>query len=195
MGVILAVQKWESNAALIADVYRLGYIRGRVFDATPGRQGGWWADLNRVATEDIAIEYNPGFDFRALPIPGETFDAVAFDPPYKLNGTPAMGEMDDRYGVDRVSTLEERRLLMWAGFKECTRVLKPGGYLLAKCMDQVCSGKVRWQTDWYTEWADLLGLVKVDRFDMLGHHIPQPMEGRKQRHAHGRPSTLLVFRK
>jgi hypothetical protein len=38
---VLAVAAWPTNAELIADVARLGYIRGRVWDATYGR-GVWW---------------------------------------------------------------------------------------------------------------------------------------------------------
>jgi hypothetical protein len=80
------------------------------------------------------------------------------------------------------------------GLTECSRVLKIGGHLLAKCMDQVCSGQVRWQTDVLTARAVELGHRKVDRFDLLGGGRPQP-NGRGQVHAYGRPSTLLVFRK
>ena len=95
---------------------------------------------------------------------------------------------------------------MLEGFRECVRISSK--WILVKCQDQVCSGQMRWQTDWFTDYAKGLAfqgvkLRKVDRFDMIGHAIPQPGIGlpeddpryRKQKHAHGRGSTLLVFQK
>lgn len=108
------------------------------------------------------------------------------------SGTPASGEFDERYGVDVISTWQERHELIRAGITECARVLRAGGMFLLKCQDQVCSGHVRWQTDEFTRHAESLGLVKVDRFDLIGGR-PQP-EGRRQVHARRNTSTLLVFR-
>lgn len=193
MGLVRAAYTWRNNADLMVDVHRLGYIRGRVFDATPGRSGLWWDGI--VADSSLTIELNKGQDFRDLQIPSYSYETVAFDPPYKLSGTPAMGDMDARYGLDRYSPMYLRKGVMQRGFYECSRILVYNGHLLAKCQDQVSSGEVRWQTDWYTEWAETIGLKKVDRFDLLGKAIPQPMDGRTQRHAHGRASSLLVFRK
>lgn len=192
---------WPSNAHLIEDVATLGYLRKEwtILDPTYG-EGVFWRrwrpDAHNLAGSDLDPAKSPcgsGVDFTALPWPEAAFDAVVLDPPYKLNGTSA--EVGDaRYGVHVKATWQERHQLIRDGITECTRVLRPGGYLLLKCQDQVCSGKVRWQTYEFTFHAYGLGLALVDRFDLLGTSRPQP-SGRRQVHAHGRPSTLLVFQR
>jgi hypothetical protein len=76
----------------------------------------------------------------------------------------------------------------------CTRVLAPKGYLLVKCQNQVCSGKVRWQVDAMSAVAEREGLEKVDQLEYLNTPRPQPGD-RRQVHARRNHSTLLVFRK
>jgi hypothetical protein len=197
-GVVVAAKAWPSNAHLIADVARLGYLDGRVLDPTYGR-GKWWTiwQPDVLTMSDIAPPADSPAtraDFTNLWHADGTFDAVAFDPPYKLNGRPDP-TVDEPYGVHQPATRDERMQLCRDGIAECARVLKPRGYLLVKCQDQVNGGKVRWQTIDFTMHAAAHGLTLVDRFDLLGKHRPQPMDGRRQEHAHGRPSTLLVFRK
>ena len=79
------------------------------------------------------------------------------------------------------------------GIDECVRVLEPNGVLLVKCQDQVCSGRVRWQTREFVGVAERAGCDLVDMFQ-LGGHRPQP-PGRRQMHARRNYSTLLVLRK
>lgn len=197
---VRAVQAWPTNADLIFDCWRLGYVHGDVYDATPGSESLWTRLLVSPASTPLlgirSVSDNLWRDdFRDLTIEDESFDTVLFDPPYKLNGTPAMGEMDKRYGIEVPTSMNERLNLIHGGFTECARILRHKGHLLVKCQDQVCSGRMVWQTDGLTTHGILIGLHKVDRFDMLGHSIPQPMAGRRQRHAHGRGSTLLVLQK
>lgn len=211
---ILAVKRWRDNADMIADVYRLGYIEGQVYDATPGDAGAlWWRDIPHV--ESTAITHLGGvvlhhpwvvlndekLDFTKMPFANGEFDTVAYDPPYKLNGNPdGLPELSSRYGVEVPTRPGDRILLLVNGLKECARISSK--WLLVKCQDQVCNGHVYWQTDILTEAARRCGFTKVDRFDLIGHSIPQPMgkskrypNGRKQRHAWGRGSTLLVFKR
>lgn len=205
---VLAAQRWATNGDLIADVARLGYLETSdlILDPTWGL-GRWWTqwqpDDGGLIGSDIDPTKSPlgySVDFRTMAWAADRFDAVAFDPPYKLNGT-ATKSVDGRYGVDIYAGPNERHLLITDGMTECTRVLKPGGILLVKCQDQVCSGRIWWQTDLFTTHANSLGLTKVDRFDLLGGGRPQPARTRKdgkpsvQQHAYGRPSTLLIFRK
>jgi hypothetical protein len=89
---------------------------------------------------------------------------------------------------------QDKHQLIRDGITEAARVLRVGGYLLLKCQDQVCSGRPRWQTIEFTNHAATVGFDLVDRFDRIGTTRPQP-PGRIQRHAHGRPSTLLVLSK
>lgn len=190
---VLAAHTWRNNAEMIADVARLGYLNGHVMDATYGETGGFWTIWrpDGLVAHDLKVD---GVDFTALPELDATYHAVVFDPPYKLSGTPASAGFDTRYGVDQYVRWQDRMLLILRGVAECGRVVKPGGHLLVKCMDQVCSGQMRWQTDAVTRKAQESGFRKVDRFDLLGKFRPQPA-GRSQVHARGRPSTLLVFRK
>lgn len=195
--VVLATQEWASNAELIADCARLGYLREewRTLDPTYGYGTFWklWAPKRLVATDlDPRKSRRDPVDFTAMPWSDRSFDAVVFDPPYKLNGTPDGAGVDERYGVHKPTDWRERMALIRKGIEECTRVLRDG-YLLLKCQDQVCSGKVRWQTLDFTRHAEFLGLGLVDRFDFLSYR-PQP-NGRRQVHARRNSSSLLVFKR
>ncbi len=201
---VLAAHTWRNNAELIADVARLGYLHGRVLDPTYGLGTFWklWKPDELVACDIDPAKSPIGYsvDFMAFPCvagiePG-SFDAVVFDPPYKLNGTPD-GAIDSRYGVHEVRTADQRMDLMVHGAGRLKYMVRVGGHVLVKCQDQVNSGRMWWQTDMISNIVrgDLRQFVKVDRFDLLGNHRPQPMDGRTQKHAHGRPSTLLVFKR
>ncbi len=85
---VLAVKRWKTNAELIVDAQRLGYIKGLVFDATPGYEGLWWKYVQDIPGIVIRRNWRGLSDFRNLPYDRYTFDTVAFDPPYKLNGNP-----------------------------------------------------------------------------------------------------------
>ncbi len=196
---VLAATAWRTNGELIAEVARLGYLQRdwTTLDPTWGR-GTWWNEWrpHDLTGHDIDPAKAPdghSTDFRQLPHPDRAFAAVAYDPPYKLNGTPTH-QVDDRYGVaGGYTSAADRHQLILDGLTECTRVLAASGILLVKCQDQVNAGAVRWQTDLVTQRAHELGLAKVDAFLMLGHR-PQP-EGRRQVHARRNYSTLFVFQK
>lgn len=189
---VMAANNWKSNAHLIADVARLGYLHEdwTTLDPTYGL-GNWWTIFKpkKLYKHDL-YTLETRTDFRKLPYAGRVFKAIAFDPPYKLNGTD-QGE-GARYGVAKPMEWKAKMQMIREGITECERVLKPYGFLLVKCQDQVCSGKVRWQTIDFTNHAHAVGLDLVDRFDFFGGYRPQPA-GRNQVHARGRGSTLLVF--
>jgi hypothetical protein len=213
-----AAHAWPSNAELIAGVAQLGHLKSDwlTLDPTYG-EGVFWKLFRpkRLIRHDTVAHKAPDgvVDFRCLPYRDETFDAVVFDPPYKLNGRPDP-EVDERYGVHILARWQDRIQMCLDGLAEQVRVTKKGGRVLMKCQDQVCSGKVRWQTDIFTQAAWMWGCEKVDEMLLLGHGRPQPATrphktcgGRgcdgcedgcievKQQHAAYRPSTLLVFRR
>lgn len=185
---ILAATAWPTNADMIVDVARLGYLHGRVLDATYGR-GRWWTKYrpDELVAHDIRLD---GIDFRQLPHADGTFNAVCFDPPYKLNGTPT-DDVDGPYGVDVIDTRDGRHQLMYDGMAECARVLAPEGYLLMKCQDQVNGGRVNWQTHMFAKKGEELELRLVDELFMLAYR-PQP-HGTRQVHARRNMSALLVM--
>lgn len=143
---VLAAHDWPTNAHLIEDVARLGYITDDdlVLDMTYGR-GGFWARYRppRLVTVDINTEAHIRADNRRLPVRDRAFDVAVFDPPYKLNGTPALGDFDARYGIEEVTRWQDRMDRIDDGLIAASRALTIGGRLLVKCQDQVCSGQVR----------------------------------------------------
>lgn len=189
---VLAVGTWRNNAALIADVARLGYLDGTVLDATHG-EGTFWRDWQpaQLTTNDLHKPADLNADYRYLPFPARSFDAVVFDPPYKLSGTPALGTFDHRYGIEHPTSCADRLDDITAGAVECYRVARR--HLLVKVQDQVAGGQVRWQTDLVTRAVEAHGGVKVDRFDLPSTPRPQP-GGRPQRTARRNASQLLVFK-
>lgn len=194
--VVPAAYAWQTNGHLIADVAQLGYLAGHVCDLTYGEGGFWtvWRPDQLTCHDKYRGDAVDGVDFRSLPEADGTYDTVVFDPPYKLNGTPALGQTDVRYGTNRPMRWQTRMVTILRGTKEAVRVTKAGGHTLVKCQDQVVSGHVRWQTQLVTAMAQRNGARLVDRFDLLDGGRSQPAD-RRQVHAHGRPSTLLVFRK
>lgn len=189
---VLAATAWRTNAEMIDACRELGYLSDDVatLDPTFGKGNFWkrWRPATLVA-HDLKLD---GVDFRQLPELDDSFGAVVFDPPYKLNGTPT-ADIDERYGVDIVSSRGDRHDLIRAGIDECARVLAPNGWLLIKCQDQVNGGKVRWQTREFADHAEQKhGLRLVDALIMIGGR-PQPA-GRSQLHARRNYSTMLVLR-
>lgn len=145
-------------------------------------------------------------DFRRAPFRPRSIRTVFYDPRYKLNGTPTEDEdgPDERYGADDPKPWREIMAEMGDGLAHIAEgrdgmaieyglagLVAPGGRLLAKCQNQVCSGRVRFQSDLLTKRAELAGLEKVDQLDYEVHRS-QP-EGRRQKNAESNYSTLLIF--
>lgn len=184
----------KTNADLMVNVMNLGYVGRLVLDATYGG-GGFWNKVRPellVASDIKLTDGNLCSDFTCLPFIENTFDTVVLDGPYKLGGTPSLSEFDERYGIDVPTRWQDRNELIKRGITDCIRVARK--YVLIKCQDQVSSGHVRWQTREFTDHAESCGTILVDRFDLLGHRMPQP-PGRSQKHARRNTSTLLVMEK
>lgn len=204
---VRAIGTRSSNAAAIVDCRTLGYLNDHdsILDPTYGLGRFWsiWrpyrlvrSDLNPARSAD-----GVSVDVRAMPWPDDLFDAVVFDPPYKLNGTstgrgPAASDED--YGVHLYQGREERHQFIRDGITECVRVVRHRGYLLVKCMDQVNGGRKRWQTRIFADHAESLGCRLVDMLHVQGYRA-QPKTNRdgtprRQQHAAADYSTLLVLR-
>lgn len=89
-----------------------------------------------IACDGRRIEVKPDIlgDFRKMPFPDASFRLVVFDPPH-LKRAGEKSWMKAKYGkLDRETWREDLR----AGFAECFRVLKPGGFLVFKwCEEQI----------------------------------------------------------
>lgn len=190
---ILSATHWPTNSELIADCARLGYIKGRVLDPTFGK-GNWWKKYRpeNLTTGDLYTRADVKLDFTCLPFPDFSFDTVAYDGPYKLNGTPT-DYVDTRYGVGTYTRWQDRMTLLENGVRECVRVVAKKGFLLVKCMDQVVSGKVVFQTDMLTGQAWAWGLTKVDELLFMTNPREQPHE--RQVHSRRNYSVLMVFQR
>ncbi len=194
---VMAIDSYRTNGELVAACASLGYLRPelRTLDPTWGRGRFWTAWRPQVlVAHDLRPELSPtgqGVDATSLPYEDRSFDQVVLDGPYKLNGRPDAAT-DARYGVHEPARWQDRMELLRAMLREGARVLCRG-CLLFKCQDQVCSGKVRWQTIAMVEEAERCGLGLVDRLDFLSYR-PQP-EGRRQLTARRNSSAMLVFRR
>lgn len=188
---VLTAEAWATNGHLMADVARLGYLNGRVLDATWG-MGVFWREC--APAELVGMDLDPTkaphvrADFRALPFAAGSFDVVVFDPPYKLNGRPTEAA-DGRYGVHVPASPAGRMGLIFDGLADCLRVARH--HVLVKCQDEVVSGHKVWQTQEIPRWAEQHGWKLVDRFDRLGRPRDQPH--RRQVHTRQNYSTLLVL--
>ena len=213
--IVYAATAWETNAQMIADVARLGYLKDtdRILDPTYGR-GGWWrvwkpgpgAVVGRTPTSIWFLAVGLGafppareaWDFRHMGYRDEQFDAVTFDPPYVATGgreTSGIKGMNDAYGMTEApATPQGVQDDINAGLAECYRVVKKGGIVLVKCQDYVSSGKLFPGTHHTLTHAYALGFQLVDRFEHLSGPRPQP-ERDRQVHARRNLSTLLILRR
>jgi hypothetical protein len=89
---ITAMTWWPSNAEMMYDLVRIGYVdpRRKIVDLTYGR-GTWWTmlraeghKLRGLVEHDVSID---GVDFRQqLPHRARSAHTVTFDPPYVSTG-------------------------------------------------------------------------------------------------------------
>jgi hypothetical protein len=195
---VLAATAWRTNAELIADCARLGYLQSDwlTLDPTYGK-GTWWNAWRplQLWAHDLADD---GVDFRALPYPDATFDAAVFDPPYVCVGgrqTSTIPGYHARYGLtDAPKTPAGLQEVINGGLDELHRVMKPKKFVLAKCQDYVWSGRLWLGTHHTLTHALAIGFEVVDRLEHLSGVRPQP-PGRRQLHARRNLSTLFVLRR
>lgn len=205
MTLLMAATRWRSNAHLIEDCHKLGYLRDEwlTLDPTYGK-GTWWKRYRptRLITHDRAID---GTDFRSLHYRDGAFMAIAYDPPYVAKGgraTSGIKTMDELYGIgeDAEPTPQTMQGLMDDGLTEMWRLLDGGGFCLYKEKMYVSSGKL-WPGLFLSKaHADKLGFELVDMAVMITGGPPEPKtRGGKpagpQQHFRNNYSTLLVLQK
>lgn len=210
---ILAAGTWPTNAALILDCHRLGYLtdESAVLDPTYGK-GNWWTLWRpaQLVAHDLKLD---GSDFRHLPYPDGAFQQIAYDPPYVAKGgreTSGIKTMDEAYGQDTCpATPALLQDLINDGLAEMFRLCGLGGRVLVKCQSYVSSGSL-WPGAYLTlEHALSLGKTEevpyqfkvLDILQHVGDPGPQPERTRKdgapvvQQHARNNYSTMYALRK
>jgi len=199
--------KQGTNADLFPDILRLYIADGSdILDLTYGR-GVFWRNIpdDRYVVTKNDIEDGRGstsYDFRELPAAwNESFDAVILDPPYLYTGGFATlrDSIDRGYrnrerarsGIHGVAAVHQ----MYAqAYIEAYRVLKRGGFLIVKCMDQVMSGKQTWMHTELFRLGEILGFKVKDLFVMVANSTPT-MRHTIQKHARRNHSYFLVLTK
>lgn len=184
---VFAAFPWPSNAELIAAVHELGYLNDddHVLDPTY-EKGVWWKTWRpeKLTTHHRAVD---GSDFRSLPYPDGSFDAIAFDPPYVCPGgrkTSTVKEMHGRYGMAEGGFTDpnfrnpaELQQIINDGLTEMVRLVRSartknaGGIILAKCQNYIWGGHLWEGAELTRDHAKSLGLVVVDRLEVAGLHI------------------------
>ena len=198
--MILAADTYKTNSDLMIACRELGYLSDEdlVVDVTFGK-GTWWK--KHVPLHLIAHDLLDGCDFRHLPYLDDTFDRLAFDPPYVAVGgrsTSTIPGFNEAYGlVDVPKTVKGLHKLIVEGLLEAHRVLKPKGLVLFKCMSYVTSGQYTRQGEDAIRAVEDFFRVK-DELIYLRKPGPQPtvnLDGsaRVQRHARRNFSTLYIL--
>jgi len=198
---ILAAKYWVSNADLIADVAKLGYLKKAdvVLDPTYGK-GIWWKKWRPERLFHHDLSNGPEYDFRNLEMYTDGFfDAIAFDPPYVSVGgrsTSGMKDMYEAFGLmDAPTTPLLVQSLINDGLDEMHRLVKPRGIVLVKCQDYISSGKLWPGTHYTLTHALAIGFELLDRLEHLSKASRAQPSGRRQMHARRNLSTMFVLRK
>lgn len=201
---VLGAFNWPSNAELIEDVARLGYLRKewRTLDPTYSK-GVWWKKFR--PDHLVYHDWKPDLiDFRDLPYRDGFFDVAAFDPPYVSTGGRDSSTMDDfnaRYGLhDAPTSPQELHHYNCQGLLECARVANR--YVLVKCCDYISSGH-RFNGIYEME-RFIIEEMKLKIEDKFIHYAvaprAQPKRTRKdgkpsvQKHARNNYSALLIVK-
>ena len=130
-----------SNAELVAAVAPM-YLTGSVMDCTYG-EGKWWTLFRPTCSWPMTCTSSTGSTSPTSPNRTRRTTPCASIRP--TSQTAGSSRRPCRTSVMRSASLRPpgaRRLwaMIGAGMVECARVLKPGGFLLVKCMDFVADG-------------------------------------------------------
>jgi hypothetical protein len=201
--------KVGTNANLFPDILELYAAQGSwILDMTYGN-GVFWKKAtisNYILVRndlDASKDVDYCYDFRKFPENWkEKFDIVVYDPPYLYVG----GFKTFKASVDKGYSNKQRALeqgihgveavdkMYMDGMKEAWRILKPKGILIAKCMDQVMSGRLEMPHMRYIDYWKSLGGIVQDFFVLVTNGQPT-MRHKHQIHARRNHSYFMVLQK
>lgn len=192
------------NADVFPLVLRLHVAPGaKVADVTHGG-GVFWRNVPTGTYDLRATDIRDGVDCRSLPYADGEMDAVVLDPPYMEGATrntayaTGQSQFADYYGLKRIAHGDDRyhgailRLYLDAA-KEAKRVLRNGGTLIVKCMDEVCANRQRLTHVELVSALEADGMVCKDLFVVMRTNRPCVSRIKRQVHARKNHSYFLVF--
>ncbi len=190
------------NEEIFPEILQLYVAPGSVVaDITYGR-GIFWKNVNKKLYKLLASDLSTGTDSRNLPYPDGSLDCVVFDPPYMHTpgGSAHVGHQNyEDYYRNNGASHETKKYheavldLYFTTGVEAKRVLKPGGFFIVKCQDEVCANQQRLtHVEIINNHAEL-GFVAEDIFVLMRRNKPGVSCMVKQIHARKNHSYFIVF--
>lgn len=188
-----------------------------IADVTYGK-GTFWKKLDEsqfdLKASDIDEDKSPvgeSIDFRDLPYSAESFDCVVLDPPHiegyyrrnvdQLPGAGSHSKFREAYSNGEAYSGSARyhnavlETYFEAG-REAHRVLKDGGILIAKIVDEVCSNRQELTHIQVTNFYQKeLGFYPKDLFIQMRPNTPSTNGIDSQVHARKNHSYYIVYEK
>lgn len=174
----------------------------------PGSYDVWASNISKAPRLPVAAHVFDGVDCRSLPYEDSSFDCVVFDPPYKegyfrrvpsqLADSGSHAAFREAYSngeatEDGPKYHEAVIDLYLRGGLEARRVLRVGGVLIVKTMDEVSCNKQRLtHVEIITGYEDM-GFYCKDLFICVRTNAPGNSRTIKQVHARKNHSYFMVF--
>jgi hypothetical protein len=193
-----------TNDEVFPSVLKLYVPEGaEVADVTYGK-GVFWKKVDTSLYDLRASDLKGGVDSRDLPYPGDSLDAVVFDPPYMHTpgGTAHNGHQNfEGYYSNNGTTHTDKKYheavldLYFRSADEAWRVLRPEGIYIVKCQDEVCANTQRLTHVEIINHLSGIGFAVEDLFVVVRKNKPGVSRLLRQVHARKNHSYFVVFRK
>jgi hypothetical protein len=199
---ILLTSLTGSNSDLFPKILEFYVPEGSIIADVTFNKGTFWRDVDTSKYDLRATDITPsdtdplGTDFRHLPYPDHSIDALVLDPPYMHTGSSVHAGLQKSYNNASTAALDHTGIirLYAGGIIEAARVLKKKtGIIIIKCQDEIESKKQYWS---HIEISQLLTLFGFDVKDLfvLQRTNPPMQRQEKQFHARKSHSYFLVAR-
>lgn len=196
------------NAEIFPQILELHVPDGAIIADVTWGKGVFWKNVDLERYQVLGTDISDGVDCRNTPYHDSSLDCVVFDPPYmegffrnngQRAGSGSHAAIRENYSNgDEVPESGKKyhaavRDLYERGCSEAFRILKPGGILIVKCMDEVSANK-QWLTHVEViNHCEALGFYSKDLFVVIRQNKPSVSRLIKQRHARKNHSYFLIF--